>query len=289
MIEIIFPSIPTILCLTSIGAFFGLMLSIVKLKLQIDRDPRFEKILNILPGANCGACGQPGCSGYASKIVQDKSMPINLCPVASIETIKNIASIMGVTAEVQSPKVAVVNCQGDNESTKVSFLYDGPHSCSAAQLIRDGFKVCPNGCLGLGDCETSCPFNAIHIDTNGLPVIDIDKCTGCGKCIESCPRGILSLLDKRINIHITCRNKEKASILKKGCSVGCIACKRCIKACKQVFTDNPDIETAIEIIDFLAVIDYEKCIDCGKCAEICPQGVIDFKKPLAENHYEVFR
>ncbi|MFA7075635.1 MAG: 4Fe-4S binding protein [Candidatus Izemoplasmatales bacterium] len=38
-------------------------------------------------------------------------------------------------------------------------------------------------------CETSCPFNAIHIgsDINKIPTVDFDKCTGCGICAKACP------------------------------------------------------------------------------------------------------
>lgn len=38
-------------------------------------------------------------------------------------------------------------------------------------------------------CSTSCPFDAITIgeDINTPPVVDFDKCTGCGICVYSCP------------------------------------------------------------------------------------------------------
>ena len=110
------------------------------------------------------------------------------------------------------------------------------------------------------------------------PSINSEQCETCNNCVEACPRGIITLIDEGFGVHILCNNKEKAPIMKKGCSVGCIACKRCIKACKEVFTENPDIETAIDVIDFLAVIDYDKCINCGKCVDICPQNVINFDR-----------
>lgn len=52
-------------------------------------------------------------------------------------------------------------------------------------------------------CSTSCPFNAIYIgeDINNLPIIDFNKCTGCGICVFSCP----GLAIKVVEIH-----KDKA-------------------------------------------------------------------------------
>ncbi|MDY6935987.1 MAG: RnfABCDGE type electron transport complex subunit B [Spirochaetota bacterium] len=277
MIEIIVPSISSVISITAIGVIFGFVLSYAKLKLKVDKDPRFALVLEALPGVNCGACGEAGCAGYASNIIEG-SVSLNLCPVGGPDVTNEICDIMGVEAEIAIPKKARVCCQGSRGATKTKFIYDGPKSCLAAGQIRGGFKVCKYGCLGLGDCVNSCPFGAIRILESGLPSVDWEECTGCGNCVEACPRGIITLIDEGFGVHILCNNKEKAPIMKKGCSVGCIACKRCIKACKEVFTENPDIETAIDVIDFLAVIDYDKCINCGKCVDICPQNVINFDR-----------
>ncbi len=280
--EILFPSVPSLISLTILGALFGLVLSIVKKTLRVEKDPRIEKIEEILPGANCGACGFPGCAGYAASIVND-GVPLNLCPVGGKEVIEKMADVMNVEAEMSSSKIARVHCQGGNDVTKIRFIYDGPLSCSAAQLVAGGFKVCEYGCLGLGDCVRSCPFDAIHLNDKEIPVVDPVKCTGCGNCVEACPRNIISLLDREFDVYVICRNKEKAPRMKKGCSVGCIACKRCEKVCRtEVFADNDEIDTAIRVVDFLAVFDYKTCINCGRCAEVCPQDVIDFVQEKAE-------
>ena len=162
--------------------------------------------------------------------------------------------------------------------TTPRFAYDGPLSCTAAQQIMGGYKVCQYGCLGLGDCERSCLFDAIHLNARGIPEVNWEKCTGCGACVDACPRKIISLENEAIGVHVRCGNLEKAPVMKKGCSVGCIACNRCVKACKEVFADNPEIETAIEVVNFCAVINYETCINCGKCAEVCPNNVIEFQR-----------
>ena len=273
MLDILFPSISSILCISLIGLIFGLILSIAKIKLHVEQDPRIEQITGILPGANCGSCGFPGCAGYAAAIVE-QGAEINLCPACNEEKICRIGEIMGVKAHAGIQKIAVVHCHGDINSTKTAFIYDGPKNCGAAQLVMEGFKVCPYGCLGLGDCEAACPFDAIHVSGNGLSVVDADKCVGCGNCVKACPRNIIDLLNKTSLYSVSCRNQEKAPVMKLGCSVGCIACKKCVKACQEVFQDKPGAGTAIDVENFLAIIDYNKCINCGKCAEECPNKVI---------------
>jgi electron transport complex protein RnfB len=277
MIDVIFPSLSSIVVVSSIGIFFSLVLSLAKLKLNVEKDPRFADVLDSLPGANCGACGMPGCAGYAMKIIEGNA-PINLCPVGGEETIGKISRIMKIEAESKYSHKARIHCQGSKDKTNNSFVYDGPRTCMAANQIMGGFKACGFGCLGLGDCERVCPFEAISIAENGLPVIDWAKCTGCGNCVKECPRQIISLVRENFDIHVSCRNKEKGAVVKKSCSAGCIACKKCEKVCREVFSDDPNIDTAIEVVDFLAVIDYEKCINCGRCAETCPQNVITFIK-----------
>lgn len=275
MFDSVFPSISSILSITAIGSLFGLVLSVARLKLRVEKDPRFEEILEVLPNANCGACGYPGCSGYAMKIV-DGNVEINLCPVGGAEVVDKIAGIMKMEAVAQVPQKARVRCHGTTGATTTRFIYYGPRSCEAALQLMDGFKTCEYGCLGFGDCELSCPFDAIHVDKTGIPVVNDEKCTGCGKCVETCPRAIISLFNEDINIFVACKNQQKAKAVRVACSAGCIACNKCVKACKEVFEDNPDIVSAIKLENFLSVIDYDICIRCGKCAEVCPQSVIEY-------------
>lgn len=267
--------VASIISLTLIGTFFGLILSIANKKLHVKQDPRVEKIIEALPGANCGACGQPGCAGYANSIVMNNEL-INLCPVGGSELAEEIASIMGVDALSVDAKVARVHCQGGLKNTRNKFKYQGPLSCAAAQQVNGGFRVCSFGCTGLGDCMRSCPFDAIYMNENNLPVVDEKKCTGCGNCVEECPRNIISLEPINIEVYVLCQNKEKGGIMKQGCAVGCIGCRLCDKACKKVFENNEHIETAVTVDNFLAVVNSETCINCGECSKVCPQKVISF-------------
>ncbi len=274
MPELIVSILPSVATLTAAGFLFGILLSYAKLKLKVEKDPLIEKIIEELPGANCGACGLPGCSAYATRIVEEK-YDINLCPVGGQDLITRVASILGVEAvESGVPLKARVACQGGIGVTSLKFIYEGPKTCTAANGLMGGFKVCEFGCLGLGDCEISCPFDAIHIQENGLPQVDDAKCTGCGNCVTACPRNIISLVKETFDVHVLCRNMEKAPVMKLGCSVGCIACRLCVKACTEIHKDNPHIDTAITVEDFIATIDYDKCINCLECARVCPVSVI---------------
>lgn len=57
------------LVLALIGAVFGVLIAVLSKVFHVEVDERLEKVLDMLPGANCGMCGYPGCSGLAEKIV----------------------------------------------------------------------------------------------------------------------------------------------------------------------------------------------------------------------------
>jgi Na+-translocating ferredoxin:NAD+ oxidoreductase subunit B len=267
--------------MSCIGALFGFILSYANKKLHVPQDKRIAAIMDMLPGANCGACGLPGCAVYAEAIV-NKDEAVNLCPVGGAELAQNIAQFMGVEVKEMTAKIARIHCQGGQQVAKNKFRYEGVQSCAAAQQFEGGYKVCEYGCLGFADCLRACPFDAITMDDRRLPVVDPVKCTGCGKCVAACPRDIISLKERHIDVYVMCNNREKAPIMKQGCSVGCIGCKLCeIKACTKVFADNPDVASAIKVDNFLASVNDAVCTNCGKCAEVCPVNVITFPRKEA--------
>lgn len=152
-----------------------------------------------------------------------------------------------------------------------SFIYDGPQNCASANLVRSGFKLCKQGCLGFGDCFFSCKFNAIEMGESGLPIIDRDRCVVCGACVNACPRGLIKIVPEQKRIHVECSNKERGADVTKACDVGCIACGLCVKECPV---------DAIQLVDNCAVVDYTKCINCGKCVKACPRNIILQLPPL---------
>ncbi len=186
--------VEAILVLGLSGAVFGVILALAAQKFHVEQDPRQDEIVQLLPGANCGACGFPGCSGLASSIVAGDA-PCNACPVSGSETASGIAAIMGVEPVTETEKkVARVLCQGTDERCEPRYVYDGLRQCKAQNMVAGGAKSCVYGCLGLGSCVDACKFDAIHMGPFGLPIVDEARCTSCGMCVDACPRGIIQLM-----------------------------------------------------------------------------------------------
>lgn len=223
--------ISAIVGLGAMGLIFGAGLAFASKKFAVEVDPRTEEILEILPGANCGACGYPGCSGYAEAIVKSGGeVSIDLCVPGGADVSADIARIMGMDAvDTNEAMIAVVQCQGDNEKAPKRFEYQGVKDCTAAQMMMQGDKACIYGCLGYGTCVAACPFNAMTMGENGLPIVFEDKCTGCGMCVKACPRGIMKLIPVSQKVYLGCVSQDKAKAVKAVCSVGCIACSLCSK------------------------------------------------------------
>lgn len=257
--EILIP----ILTLGFLGFFFGIGLSLASQKFAIKTDPRLEKIVGLLPGANCGACGGAGCFGFAESILSGK-VKIDACRVASDEAKEQIAQVLGRRLQKIEKGIAVLCCNGGRK-VKDRFLYQGIQDCAAANLVLQGQKECVWGCLGFGDCQKACPFGAIKMSIEGLPVVDINKCKACNKCVEVCPKKLFSLIPIAQTVYVACNSHDLGKDTIAVCPVGCIACRKCEQVCPV---------DAIHVIDNLAVLDYDKCTSCGKCVEVCPMKTI---------------
>jgi len=254
----------SIIALSAMAALFGAILAVASKVFAVHRDPRVEKILDALPGANCGACGFPGCSGYAEAAVKAGVAP-TACPPGGAEVAKKVAEILGGEAGEVVPKVAVVHCAGGLSNAEQRLDYEGIHDCRAAVLVGGNPKSCVFGCLSLGTCKAVCPFDAVELDDEGVVHIDTVRCTGCGNCVEACPVNIIELVSTDMKVHVRCSNHDKGKAAKAVCKVACIACQLCVKKCPS---------EAIQMEDDLAVIDYDKCTNCGICAAVCPTGAI---------------
>jgi len=258
------------LILSVLGLIMGLSLAFVFKKLAVKSDPRLEKIQNILPGVNCGACGFGGCRSYAEEIITGKIKP-DLCPAGGDEVSRQIAKTMGVELVVREKQIALIRCRGGYKDAQEKFDYQGITDCRAAALIAGGKKGCGYGCLGLGTCINSCPFGAIKMGEDGLPVIDENKCVGCGRCIASCPRGIIELVSRSQPVFVLCRSLDRAKEVKPVCQVGCIGCGLCVKICPV---------KAIVLENNLPRIDEKICVGCGECVKKCPTHSIWFIKNI---------
>lgn len=247
----------------SIGLLLGLGLAFAAKKFAVAKDARVEAIEAVLPGANCGGCGFPGCGAFASAVVEGRA-PVNGCSPAGAAAAAEIAKVMGAEVEDKEREAAVVLCNGGRSAVN-AFNYIGPASCKSAALIMGGQKACTYGCLGFGDCIAVCPFDAMTMGDKGIPLIDPEKCVSCGKCIEECPRDIITLWPESRKVIVACSSKDKGGIARKACSVACIGCQKCVKVCPV---------DAIQMDGFLAKINPDKCINCGLCASECPTGAI---------------
>lgn len=254
--------------LVALGVAFilGVLLGIFKQVFYVEVDPKVEQVRSVLPGANCGACGFPGCDGFANAAAKGEA-PSNGCTAGGSEVAKKVASILGVDASSSVPNKAMLLCQGCYSVSKPKGSYVGLKTCTAAKLSINGTKSCDWGCIGFGDCAKNCPFNAISLTDDGLVKIDPAKCVGCGICVGVCPQKIIKLFPENLKGSLAlcnCRNPKKQVIMK-NCKKGCIKCGKCEKSCEP---------QALKLVDGIPQIDYSLCDACGKCAEGCPTKVL---------------
>jgi electron transport complex protein RnfB len=254
--------------LTGLGVLFGIGLALASKKFCVKTDPRLEKVYAKLPGANCGACGMPGCMGFAEGLIEG-TCTVEKCAVSGEETREEIAHILGVKAEAKIKKTAVLHCHGGSTRVKDKFHYCGIKDCVAANLVMGGPKACEYGCIGYSTCVRACPFGAISMNEENLPVIDENKCTACGKCVAACPKKLFTIIPMNKTYAIRCKSQDLGKKVMEVCAVGCIACRKCEKACPM---------HAITIVNNLAVIDYTVCDNRGECFKACPTKAIAVKK-----------
>jgi formate hydrogenlyase subunit 6/NADH:ubiquinone oxidoreductase subunit I len=178
-------------------------------------------------------------------------------------------------AESRVRQVAQLHCNGTFDNAKAKYEYKGVIDCHLAVTQFGGPSYCYYGCIGLGSCVRVCPFGAISIGDNRLPVVDTSLCVGCGLCANQCPQKVLSVvpIDKRV--YVRCNNRDKGKIAREACNASCISCGICVKACPT---------GAMQLINNMAgsvsMIDYAKCTNCGTCVTKCPRKCIHLDPPI---------
>jgi Na+-translocating ferredoxin:NAD+ oxidoreductase RNF subunit RnfB len=256
-----------------LGLFMAYVLGWANKAFHVEVDPRVERVTNALPGANCGGCGYVGCAEYAEAVVAGNAPP-DKCPVGGASCAAKIASILGLELEQSWAYRPVVHCGATYEQRLKRHEYRGEPTCGAANILS-GVQGCTYGCLGLGDCEVICPFDAIHI-VDGLAIVDYEKCTGCGKCADACPRNIIHMVPFKAEqmIVVTCSNRDFGKDVKGVCAVGCIGCKACERA-----SDLFKVEDNISRIDY-DKYDPEKVDELNVVLEKCPmKRIVSVGKP----------
>ncbi|MGB5170605.1 MAG: RnfABCDGE type electron transport complex subunit B [Eudoraea sp.] len=256
--------IVAIAALGGLTLLLALMLIIANKKLYVFEDPRIEKVEDMLPHANCGACGYPGCRPFAEALVHQKALP-GKCTVSSDEGRQSIAKFLGVDLGKEEKQVARLACAGGTNVAINRAEYIGIESCQAAALVSGGGKGCFWGCLGHGDCEVVCDFDAINMNEHGLPVVDVDKCTACGDCVEACPKDLFSLQPISHRLWVACKNLEQGNEILEDCEVGCTACGKCAM-------DAP--ADLIRMKNNLPLINYAENHNTQLPIQRCPTGAI---------------
>ena len=250
--------------LAVLGLASGLILAVASAVMAVPRDEKTEQLREVLPGANCGACGYSGCDGYAEAMAHDGAK-VGLCSPGGNDVAEKTAEILGVKSDGVETLTAFVRCGGCEEFTTRKLEYRGLRSCAAANQFYGGNWSCSYGCLGYGDCAGVCEYGAITIE-NGLAKIDPALCRGCTKCVAACPKSLIMMNPGSARGVVRCMNQDKGAVTRKACGVGCIGCMKCTKVCEH---------DAIHVTNFLAKIDTDECVGCGACADHCPVGCIN--------------
>ncbi len=250
--------------LGSLTLILAVMLIVANKKLYVYEDPRIDAVEDMLPHANCGACGYPGCRPFAEALVSSQVLP-GKCTVSSDEGRMAIADYLGVSLGAEEKQVARLACAGGTNVALNRASYKGLKSCQGASLVSGGGKGCFWGCLGHGDCEAVCDFDAITMNAHGLPIVDEKLCTACGDCVEVCPKDLFSLQPISHQLWVACKNLEQGDGVLEDCQVGCTACGKCAM-------DAPG--NLITMVNNLPVVNYSENHKTQVPIQRCPTGAI---------------
>ncbi len=257
-----------IVVLVGVGAVFGVVLALANKKFAMAVNPLIHEVEEILPKGQCGACGFAGCAKYAEAVVEDPDVAPNLCVPGKAAVAEKVAELTGKKAEASEPKYAHLKCRGTKTAAIMAAEYQGVPDCAAAKLIQGGPKGCKFGCIGFGNCVKACPFGALSMGADGLPIVDKEICTGCGKCVSTCPQSILVLQTFDAPVQVGCSSHDKGAIARKLCKNACIGCGMCMRNCSH---------GAIKLERNLAVVDQKLCAECQEptCLAKCPTKAIE--------------
>lgn len=266
--------------LSILGILFALILAFASKVFFVKVDERVEMVRGELPGANCGACGYPGCDGLAKAIAEGKAK-VTACPVGGAELVARLSRLLGTEAGEVTRMVACVMCQGDKDLAKEKYIYTGIRDCRVNNSMQGGSKTCAYGCLGCGTCQDVCAFNAIDM-VNGLAVVNRENCTSCNKCIDICPKNLIELIPYEQEVMVKCKSFAAGNVVKNACQVGCIGCKMCSRVYPEAFT----IENNLAVLNYTSGLDRELLT---QAVDKCPTNAIHpgLIKKMAEKLNEV--
>lgn len=255
---------------TLLGLVFGFALAAAAIRFQVATNPLVDRVRDVLPAANCGACGFAGCQVYAEAVVERPDVSPALCVPGRRAVAETVASLTSKEAGAVTDRIVILRCHGTTAYARDEAEYAGIATCAAAALVFSGPKACKNGCLGLGDCVRVCPFGALHLGRDGIVEVNADRCTGCAMCLPACPKDLFQLYPRTHRIQLSCVARDKQAIVRATCMVGCTLCRKCVSKCPA---------GAITWDGRTILIDHEKCLAYGPscneaCVDICPSVIL---------------
>jgi Na+-translocating ferredoxin:NAD+ oxidoreductase RNF subunit RnfB len=251
--------------LGGVGLTFAVLIALANRKLKVWEDPRIDAVAGMLPQANCGACGSPGCRAFAERVVAGAAPPSG-CTVMNAEQRDAVASYLGVEAGTAVKRVARLLCAGGSDVAVQQAEYRGLSNCAAAAAVAGGGKGCAWGCLGLADCAHACDFGAITMSDVGLPVVDPDRCTACGDCVVACPKDLFTIMPLEHRLLVQCRNLVAGDDVLESCRVACTACGRCVQDAAPGLLS---VASGVAVVDYAGIALAE-----AAAAARCPTGSI---------------
>lgn len=255
-----------VLGLSALGLVLGLGLGGIG-ELWSGGEGPTERILTLLPGANCGACGRSGCRALAAEMARGLGTPAD-CPVLGDDGREALAKLLGVAPPVVRRQLAIVRCQRSQPAGGAGPKYQGPADCRVARQVAPEISACRDGCLGFGTCVPSCPFGALRLGPAGVPVVDPARCRGCGLCVPACPRGVIELVDRSRLPLLYCHSTRPAREMKT-CPEACVACSICVRSCPT---------QVLVAVGGRPVLKGD-CLGCFDCAAACPRNVLVAGEP----------
>lgn len=157
-----------ILSIGALALLCGLILAAANRLFVVKEDGQEvqEKIEELLPGAQCGQCGSPGCSQAAEALVKGEN-DVTMCPPGGNALVEQLADLMGVP--VPTPDAAA------DVGPQVAFIGE-------------------DLCIGCTKCQKACPTDAIVGASRQIHSVLPQHCTACNKCVEVCPTETVQLL-----------------------------------------------------------------------------------------------
>jgi Na+-translocating ferredoxin:NAD+ oxidoreductase subunit B len=150
-----------VIILGSLALLFGLLLGYAAVRFRVEGNPVADQVDNVLPQAQCGQCGYPGCRAYAEAVVVGEA-DINLCPPGGEGVMLELAKLL----------------DRDPKPLEVGELEVKPPSVAVIDEQR---------CIGCTLCIQACPVDAIVGAPKQMHTVIAAECTGCELCLPPCP------------------------------------------------------------------------------------------------------